>query len=351
MRYPRTTSLFASLALASTALAQTTLVLPPEYDLAWGRSSSAALGGTSTRTQMIFASPFAPGTVVTGIGMRTTTATVDQPAFTATVEIRLSSTAVVPGTMTTAWASNLGNDEVVVLPQQAVALPAMPANRGTGAFAEFVFTTPFVFGLNGNPNICIDFLVYANTSTTWSTDRAFAATSGRAANYGIGCNPGTVNSTSTNGTYVNGSTINFTVSGGPANSLMLLVLSVNEKEVAPGFPAPLPLSLIGAAPGCDLLLPLDIIQPTLSDGAGAAASAITISGYSQFGFAGQWVGLITPTIANPAGVETLRARAVWIGPEIVEPNAQYVYHLSNVNATAATTATVDAVPIVKFAIQ
>lgn len=349
MHHRNTFALLAALSLGSTVLAQTTMVLPSEYDLAWGRSSSAGLGGNSTRTQMIFASPFAPGTVITGIGMRPTTSTTDEASFTATVEIRLSSTSVVPGTMTSTWGNNIGNDELIVLPQQTVTIPAMPANRGTGAFADITFTTPFTFGLNGNPNLCVDVLVYGrSTGAVWSTDRAFAGTNGRAATYGIGCNNGTVSSTSTNGSYVDGSTINFTVASGPASTLMLLVLSVNEKEVAPGVPAPLPLSLVGAAPGCDLMLPPDILQVAVTDGAGACASPITINGYSRFGFGGQWIALVPPTITNPAGYETLRTRAIWIGPEVVAPAAQYIYHLTNVNGATAQSTTVDSVPIVKF---
>jgi hypothetical protein len=300
---------------------------------------------------MIFVNPFPAGTVVTGIGLRPTTAIIDQAAFTATVEIRVSSTTAAPGSLSSTWGNNIGNDEVVVLPQQVVNIPAMPANRGTGAFADITFATPFVFGTNGNTNICVDFLVYGLVGgANWSTDRAFAATNGRAANHGIGCNNATVNSTSTNGTYVDGSTINFTVTSGPPTTLMLLVLSLNQKEVAPGVPAPLPLSLIGAAPGCDLMLPLDILQLAVTDGAGACASPITISGFSQFGFGSQWIALVPPTIANPAGLETLRTRAVWIGPEPVAPTAGYVYHLSNVNG-ATGTASVDAAPVVKFSIQ
>ena len=350
MRHQQGILLLTTLALASSALAQSSLVLPAGYEYAWGRTSSAALGGPSTRTQMIFVNPFPAGTVITGIGLRPTTSIIDQPAFTATVEIRVSSTSATPGALSSTWGNNVGNDEVVVLPQQTVTIPAMPANRGTGAFGDITFATPFTFGLNGNTNICVDLLVYGLVGgSDWSTDRAFAATSGRAANHGMGCNNATVGSTSTNGTYVDGSTINFTVSGGPPSTLMLLALSVNQKEPAPGFPAPFPLSLIGAAPGCDLMVPLDILQLAITDGAGACASPLTISGLSQFGFGAQWLALVPPTVPNPAGIETLRTRAVWIGPEPVAPNAGYVYHLSNVNS-ATGTATTNAAPVVKFSI-
>ncbi|MBL8751084.1 MAG: hypothetical protein JNK78_18135 [Planctomycetes bacterium] len=345
----RATSTFLAAALfAAPVLCQTTWILPAEYEFAWGRTSGTMLGGNSTRTQTVFASPFVPGTVITGMSIRPAVSTLDANAFTATVEIRLSSTTAVPGSLSSTWANNVGNDEVVVLPQQSVSVPAMSANRGTGVFLDFTFNTPFVFGLNGNPNLCVDFLVYGRSAgASWSTDRAFAATNGRATNWGYGCSPGLVTTTSTGGTYVNGSTVNFNVAGGLPNTLLLLVLSPNEKEVAPGVPGPFPLDLIGAAPGCNLLIPLDILLATISDGSGGATLPLTITGLSQFGFGAQWIALVPPTPTNPAGIETLRGHHVWIGPEVVQPNGQAIYDLFNVAATTATTS-VNAMPVVRF---
>lgn len=349
-----TVSLLAAAALSSTCFAQSILTLPSEYDRCWGSggASSAMIGQNVSRTQMIFVSPFAPGTVVTGFGIRAAPTIVDNAAFTATIEIRASTTAAVPGALNSTFANNIGNDEVVVLPQQVVAIPAMPANRGTGEFADFTFTTPFVFGTNGNPNICIDFLVYGRSvGAAWDTDRAFAGTNGSAKNHGIGCGTGTPNSTSTNGSYVDGSTINFTVSGGLPNTLMLLVLSIDLKEFAPGVPLPLPLILVGSAPGCDLMNALNgATLATVSDPAGASAIPVTISGFSSFGLGGQWAAMIPPTPANPLGIEVLRNRAIWIGPTVVVPNAQYVYDLFS-NSDGTGTATTNSVPVVCFHIQ
>ena len=337
--------------LSLPVLAQSELVLPATADRAWGsgNASSAMIGQNTSRTQLIYASPFAPGTVVAGIGMRCAPSTVDRPSFTATVEIRVSSTTAVPGALSTTWGNNVGNDEVIVLPQQVVTIPAMPANRGTGTFAEFPFTTPFVFGLNGNPNICVDVTVYARSAgASWSTDRDFAGTNGNARAHGIGCGPATVNVSSTNGSYVDGCTMNFTLAGAPPGTIAALVPSIDQKEYVPGFPLPFPLSLIGAAPGCDLLVNSDLgLWLAITDGAGAASTSITLSGYSSFGMGAQWLYLVTPTASNPAGMETAASRAIWIGPSTVHPNAGYVWELFS--ATSATgSASTNAVPVCKF---
>ncbi len=346
----------SAISLASTCAAQIDLVLPAEYDRAWGRGSTSVLGGSSTRTQMIFASPFVPGTTVTAIGLRCTPGTADRAAFTATMEIRLSSTTATPGALSTTFATNVGSDEVVVLPQQVVNVPAMTANRGTGVFLN-IPVTPFVFGLNGSPNICVEVLVYArSTGASWSTDRAFAATGGRATTVGnANCGTGTPSSSSTTGfggsTYSDGSTISITATGMPANSIAVLALGVDQKELAPGLPLPFDLSLIGAATGCELLVNPNVdILATLTSAAGAASIPITVTGYSQFGFGAQYGYLITPTGANPFGLEMIENRAVWVGPEVCVPFAQYVWDLSNVNAVTGD-ATTNSVPIVQFTIQ
>jgi hypothetical protein len=340
--------------LATAAVAQVQLTLPAEFERAWGSggTSSAMLGQNSSRTQMIFAAPFAPGTVVTAFGVRCAPSTIDRAAFTATIEIRMSSTTAAPGALSATFASNIGSDEVVVLPQQLVNVPAMPANRGTGEFATFTLATPFVFGTNGNPNICVDFLVYGRSAgASWATDRAFAGTTGAVRDAGIGCGLGTTGSTSTagiGGTYTDGSTITFTLTGGPPNVLAFVQPSLDMKEFAPGFPLPLPLSLIGSAPGCDLLVNLDFaLLPTITDGSGNASVPMTITGFSSFGFGAQWGYLTTPTMANPFGLEVLRNRYVYIGPRVVVPNAQYVWELFDVNAATGSNTT-DSVPIVQF---
>jgi hypothetical protein len=289
---------------------------------------------------------------VTGFGLRCNPGTTDRAAFTATVEIRVSSTAAVPGALSSTWVNNVGNDQVVVLAQQVVNIPAMPANRGAGTFATFTFDTPFIFGLNGNPNICVDFLVFGRSAgASWSTDRGFASTAGRAATVGIGCATGTVGSTSTagvSGNYTDGSTITFTIANGQPNALALLLPSANLEEFVPGFPLPLPLSLFGGPVGCDLLVNTGYgSYATVTSPTGAASIPLTISGFGQFCMGAQWLYVVPQTPQNTLGIEALANRAVRIGPDVCVPNAQYVYDLFS--ATDATgTATTNAIPVVQF---
>ena len=95
----RTVLLIASLGFSAVAHAQTLVVLPSAFEDVYGRGSTSALGGSSTRTQMVFASPFALNTAVLGVGLRATGGTADRAAFTADVELRASSTASVPGAL------------------------------------------------------------------------------------------------------------------------------------------------------------------------------------------------------------------------------------------------------------
>lgn len=342
--------ILGALAPWSALAAQTSLVLPSEYDLAWGRGSTAALGGNTTRTQHIFANPFPIGTVVLGVGFRPTASTIDRAAFTAEIEIQLSSTPATPGALNTNFANNIGSDVTVVFPRQLVTIPAMPANRGTGQFAEILFPTPFVFGLNAETNINVDLFVYSRSAgASWSTDRAFAAANGRASTAGIGCGTGTINSTSLTPAYVAGSPMTITLANAPSSSLALLLPSLNQKFYVPGINLPVDLQTYGAAAGCNLLVDPSLgATAFITDAAGAASSVFTPpTGIGRIGVAWQWLYLVNNTAANPLGIEATASRATWIGPEVVVPGGQYVWNLSSVTG-ATGTATTDSVPIVKF---
>lgn len=341
-------------ALAGTAAAQTSLFLPPQFERHWGRTSTALLAGNTTRTQMIYSQPFAAGTTILGIRLRCAASTIDRAAFTADMEIACSSTTAVPGAMSNTWTANVGSDEVIVLPQQTVNIPAMPANRGTGQMAEILFPTPFTFGLNGSPNLLIDLKVLARSAgASWSTDRVFAGTNGRATTFGIGCGTATINTTSTNGTYVAGSTVTVTLAGGPANGIAALVPTLDLKEFVPGFQLPFGLSLLGSAPGCDLLVGNDIGPlPVFTDAAGAASASLTIPAtFTSAGLGFQWLTLVPPTVANPLGIETTAARAIWIGPEISLPTYQYIWNLSSASSATATSTTTDSIPVAELILQ
>lgn len=344
----------SSLLVSASVLAQTTLVLPAPNERAWGTTSTSLLGGSTTRTQFVYTQPFPVGTTILGVGFRCARSTIDRPAFTADMEIRCSSTTAVPGALSATWTANIGSDEAVVLPQQTVNIPAMPANRGTGLYAEVMFQTPFVFGTNSNTNLVVDVLVFGRSAgASWSTDRAFASVSGRAGNAGIGCGSATINSTSTNGSYVAGSTIAITLGGAPANTIALLVPSLDMKDFAVGVPLPLPLSVIGAAPGCDLLVNADIgLFPYITDAAGAASASLTIPGtYTTAGLAAQWLYLVPPTASNPFGMETTANRAMFIGPDVCAPAFQYVWDLASVTSATAQSATTDSIPVLEFILQ
>ena len=350
----RTLATFACFAygLAGFAEAQSSVVIPSAYDRSWGRGSSSALGGSSTRTQMVFASPFPIGTPVFGFGLRATPRTTDRAGFMADIEVQISSSANPPGMLSSTFASNIGNDMMVALPRQMVNIAAMPANRSTGHFADILFPVPFVFGTNGNTNIVIDLFVHGRSAgAAWSTDRCFSSANGGASTAGVGCGAGTISTSSSGGTYVPGSTMTVTLANATANSIAWLIPSFDQKELLPGLPLPFDLAFIGTAPGCDLLVNL-AFNPIglLTDGAGAASISIPLGATSSVGTGWQWLYSVPPTASNIAGLETTASRKVRIGPEVCTGIGQYVWHLSNVNS-ATGTSTTDSVPIVKFILQ
>ena len=342
----------ALLALTTLAAAQRPIVLPPEYDLGWGQGSSSALGSNSTRTQMVFAQPFAANTPVHGVGLRPTASTVDRAAFTADVEVQMSSTPNAPGALSSTFASNVGSDMVVSFPRQMLNIPAMPANRSTGMFAQIPFATPFVFGTNANTNIMVDLFVYGrSTGASWSTDRGFASANGRAVNAGIGCGSATVTSATTGGTYVAGATLTVSLASAPAATAAILVPSVNMREFAPGLALPFSLALLGGRTGCDILVaPTALTLPLVTSGSGAASLAFKVpAGIARVPTGWQWLYQVPPSAANPLGIETTANRFIRIGPEVIVPHAQYVWDLSNVNS-ATGSSTTDSVPVVLFLI-
>lgn len=342
---------YTLLTLGASAHAQRSIVLPAAFERGFGRSSTSALGGSSTRTQLVFASPFALNTVVLGVGLRCNGGTADRAAFSADLEVRASSTANAPGALSSTFTANVGSDEVVVLPRQMVSVQAMPANRAPATFALMPFATPFVYGTNANPNINIDLLVYGrSTGASWSTDRCFASTSGVAGTVGQGCGTATIGSTSTNGSYVAGSTVNLSLSGATPNALAWLLPSVDMNELIPGFRLPFDLAAIGAGVGCDLMVSPLLNVPIAVDGAGAASLSIPLGRVARLATAWQWLYQVAPSGTNPLGIATSAVRRIFVGPEECTPIGQYVWDLSNVNATTGTSTT-DAVPIVEFIVQ
>ena len=335
---------------AASAAAQTLLVLPAEYDRAWGRGSSSALGGSATRTQMVFANPFPVGTVILGIGLRDSTGALNDAAFTADVEITLSSTSATPGALSSTFASNVGSDALTVLPRQIVPIAAMPANRSTGLFAQIPFTTPFVFGLNGLTNLVIDIKVFGRSAgAQWATDRALASLSGRAVTTGVGCGAGTITSTSTLGNYVVGSNLTVALGNAPPGTLALLTYSFDQQEAATGVLLPLSLGAIGAAPNCDLMVnPSGGFSLYVADLFGAASQSFVVPPLvAHSGLGMQWGYFVPTTPSNSLGLEITANRTIWIGPEIVGPGAGCVYDASS-SATPIGTVNANTVPIVQI---
>jgi hypothetical protein len=208
-----------------------------------------------------------------------------------------------------------------------------------------------VFGTNSNTNINIDLLVYGrSTGASWSTDRCFGSSTGMAANVGRGCGSATIASTSTNGSYVAGSTINVTIAGGSAGGLAWLLPSVDMAELLPGFALPFDLGLVGGGQGCAVLVNPLLSIATPLDGSGGGSVSIPVGSVSRLNTGWQWLYTVPPSGTNPLGIASTAARRILIGPEVCLPAAQYVWDLSNVNSPTGDNST-DSVPIVRFVLQ
>ncbi|MGE3172939.1 MAG: hypothetical protein AB7O97_09975 [Planctomycetota bacterium] len=345
-----TPSLLAVAALSAVAAAQTPVVLPPSFDLSYGTSSTSLLGGDTTRTQLVFAAPFPIGTPIFGVGFRCAAGTADRASFTADIEIMMSSSTAAPGALSSTFTTNQGSDLTVVFPRQMATIPANPANRSTGQFAQFVFPTPYIVGLNGDANVVIDVFVHGRSAgASWSTDRAFASANGRLTTYGIGCGAGTITSTTATSAYLAGGSFTVDLNNAPPSTFGLLMYSVDQKEVVPGLLLPLDLSILGLATGCDLMVnPSGGATAYAADAVGHISVPFTIPpGIAEVGVGWQWGYFVAPSAANPAGIEVTNVRQTYIGPQVVVPNAQYVWDLFDVNAATGTNTT-NSVPITQF---
>src|SRR5690606_9751017 len=161
-------------------------------------------------------------------------------------------------------------------------------NRSAGLFAMIPFSPPFVFGTNSNTNLNIDLLVFGRSAgASWSTDRGFASTSGMATTMGRGCGTGTINSTSTGGSYVAGSTINLTLTNASPNGVAWLLPSADMTVLLPGIPLPFDLGAVGGGSGCDVLVHPLLFLPTPVDAGGDATVIITLGEAARYDTAWQ----------------------------------------------------------------
>ncbi len=338
MRYVLALSIFAS-----GLVAQSEQIVPDKFTNIWGRLNGTGTGlGTTgnSRAQYLYPGALSANDVVVDLGFRAQRGTVTIPAFTAEVEIRMSSTNVVPGAMSTTFSANVGSDESTVVPRAFFNISQTPPNRATSRFDLFPLQNPFVFGTNGAPNLLVDVLVYSTTNTAGATqyrvDRCFPGVNGNAGAFGAGCGTGAIDTVTTGGSFNPSSTFDVTLTGATPGANAWLLPSFNMNDLGGGFLVPLDLSFIGGGLGCELILNpnLQSIQ-TIVDGAGNAQVGLTIGGTApelSVGF--QWIYQVPVTPANPLGLETTGGEQVNVGPRTCD--GQYCYELFDVNALTGT---------------
>ena len=150
----------------------------------------------------------------------------------------------------------------------------MPLAPGQ-AFVLVPFDTPHPFT---GPGLVVEVVNYGTTSTStrWNVDMCLGRSTGTAATFGSNCGT-TANQlrfSSTNGTYVPGSTVTISQSSGPAKVLAFNLLGASN-STAGGLPLPFDLGLIGA-PGCKVYSSLEFVSTVTMSATGAASIPVNI---------------------------------------------------------------------------
>ncbi len=171
-------------------------------------------------------------------------------AKTATIEIRLSTSAAVWNAASTTFTSNVGPDESVCFSPKAVNLPGYASSASPGFPTSFKLDKAFVY-LRARGNLLIDYFVTGGSSTAYPSNCAY----GRAvASSTIGTSCQAASQSFTGGSSLTAtSTLAFNLSAGPANGAAVQILGFQKLPQAVPLPngnCPLhivPLLLVGAA--------------------------------------------------------------------------------------------------------
>jgi hypothetical protein len=310
------------------ATAQTNNVFPPRYAPIWAGNNGTGTGVSSTsstsRSQYLMNAPIPVGQVLLGIGFRPFGDDAPTAAFSIDVQASAMSTAVAAGGLSTSYAANVTSDATLVVPRQMINVPAYPANRSPADFINIPFQSPWPFGTVG-PNLIIDFERFSSSNSTagYRADRCFAATTGEAVPFGVGCGSATIGSSST-GSYMPGSTVTITLTGGAAMQPAFLAIGNNCVNFL-GIPMPVDLGPLLGLVGCELLVAPLVFSSTMTDGAGAASQAFPLpANAAPGGIAFQWLH-VDPAAGNPLSLRLSGGRLVNIGPRTC-PEGQYLWN-------------------------
>ncbi|MBL8730092.1 MAG: hypothetical protein JNM25_16840 [Planctomycetes bacterium] len=296
---------------------QSPLTLPASHAATEGTSSTNVPFGRSTpvRVQCAYdAMLFAGPATITQIAFRLEGGTA---ALQKTVdcEIRMSTMARTLVGMDPTFALNRGGDELVVLPQQLLTLPAQAATGTPSAFlAPIALTTPFAYD-PANGALMVEIVVFGQPPGAYSLDVTYACDS---PDIGLGANV----CTQSNGLPLLLQSASSQVMWGrpwiarATNAVpgAIVVLAVGTIDSGPwdGMVLPQALDAIGA-PGCVLGIDVAASTYTAALGDGSAQFAFTLANSPTV--LGDWIRFQVATLdptANALGIVTSQAKKVQI---------------------------------------
>lgn len=326
-----------TMAALAVPLAAQSAVVPQRYTEHWGSTSSdAPLGRTWMRQQLLIDRSTLPvtltaGKTITAIGMRRAARAGGAYAATSIdIEISLYSTPQSVSSLSRTFASNraLGTGGVAFT-RKTLNLPAADFGNPTD-FIVMPLDNPHAFA---GPNLLIEFSNLDTTSQTngWFADHASTRATGTSTVIGEACgNHGNVAGDTGAGGYLPGSTVTFTLNGGPVNSPAVVFTALSCVRLGP-LPLPLDVAFF-TAPNCNFYTSLDANLARTLDGAGATQATVPIPAdlaLSTQHFYTQWLVLDV----RASRLEASAARQIHVGPIFGVTTAQTTRPNDNADST------------------
>lgn len=339
-----------SVCALATALAAQGLVTPGHFTSTEGNDYiQTPFGVTSTPARILQVHDDMSGTARTIHALafrRNGTTTTAYAAYSVIVDLRLSTSPLNSGTVSTTFESNHGADLVTVALQKVVSLPATVHDSQRPFVYRFPFNQPFAFA-GGGP-LAWDMTVTSRTNSSALTFDGFRSSNTNPPamdwSFGTGCKATTYStamtmSGSSTATWSSGS-VNFSFAGSnfPKSAVVTLLLGGDDKNFG-GIPLPWEIPGTNGFPSgvCHLYVAPLLTINQVTNASGAMNAVLSVGGMTQ---ANNGMILFTQAVAIDANNAFGLVFSNLIEHQIVAPFAvrpiSYVYR----NGSAGTTGTV-----------
>ncbi len=317
-------------------------VAPATYAKAWGESRTAVpLGYYNHRVQHVYSLKALPSSfTATGIAFRHDNQYVRSLSnYWIEFSISMGYTSKTPSTLSSYFSSNITGPMINVLSKKKVNLPYWTSvNRSTGNWdIKIPFTRPFTYIPQTGKQLLVDFRktnssrgdtysyywVDAVSNSNYLVSRVYARGSNPSSGtrvLGFGAvlaftrpaGPGAVPALSTSGTPQVGTSFTINLSRARASTAAGIVLGFSNTRWR-GINLPFDLSGIGA-PGCNLLVSLDLMALTGTNSSGAGSLRVSVpNDKALIQSVLYWQGMVIDPPANQAGTAWTNGLRTLIG--------------------------------------